>query len=107
LKDIESAWSRKISGYVLKQREAQTAMIEEAVNTGDTEALVEAAEVVPDVTLRDVWKFRITDPDKIPREFLIPDEAAIGKVVRAMKGKTKIEGVAVYNEPIVPKKRGG
>lgn len=44
------------------------------------------------------WKFRITDADKIPREYMVPDEKALGAVVRALKGKTNIPGIEVYPE---------
>lgn len=44
------------------------------------------------------WKFRITDVNKIPREYMIPDQTAIGQVVRALKGKTVIPGIEVYPE---------
>lgn len=45
-----------------------------------------------------LWKFRITNPDLIPREYLVPDEKAIGQVVRGLKDKTKIPGIEVYPE---------
>jgi hypothetical protein len=44
------------------------------------------------------WKFKITDVIKIPREYLIPDEKRIARVVRAMKDKTNIPGVEVWSE---------
>lgn len=45
-----------------------------------------------------LWKFKITNEAQIPREFLVVDEKKIGAVVRAMRGKTSIPGVAVYPE---------
>jgi hypothetical protein len=51
---------------------------------------------------RTIWKFRITDPDKIPHAYCIPDETAIGGVVRAMQNKAKAEkaipGIEVWSE---------
>jgi len=44
------------------------------------------------------WKFRIINASLIPRELMIPDEVAIGKIVSAMKGKTNIPGVEAYPE---------
>lgn len=44
------------------------------------------------------WKFRITDVDKIPREYMVPNETMIGQMVRAMKEKTSIPGVEAYPE---------
>lgn len=48
------------------------------------------------VAVRELWDFRITDEALIPREYLVPDEVAIGKVVRAMKANTRIAGVEVF-----------
>jgi hypothetical protein len=44
------------------------------------------------------WKFRIVDGRIIPRKFMVPDEVAIGKIVRASEGKIVIPGVEVYSE---------
>jgi hypothetical protein len=50
------------------------------------------------VSSSQVWKFRITNVDLIPREYMIPDEKAIGQVARALKNKTNIPGIEVYPE---------
>lgn len=50
---------------------------------------------------RKVWKFRIVDSAKIPREYLSVDEQKIGQIVRAMKEMAKIPGVEVYSEDTV------
>lgn len=42
------------------------------------------------------YKFRITNADLIPREYMVPDEKAIGQIVRALRDKTKIPGIEVY-----------
>jgi len=44
------------------------------------------------------WQFKIVDEKKIPREYLSVDEKKIRRVVQAMKGDTKIEGIDVYSE---------
>lgn len=44
------------------------------------------------------WKFRITDINKVPREYMMADEKAISAVARALKDKTNIPGVEVYSE---------
>jgi hypothetical protein len=78
------------------------AIAQEAVNV--MEAKIEAAPVVPDapvasgLSLRKVWKFKIKDAALLPREYLIPDEVKIGRVVRALKDDAKIPGVSVYSE---------
>jgi|SRR5262245_1211832 len=57
------------------------------------------------ILFRDNWKFEIIEPGLIPRDYLIPDEVAIGKIVRALKGTCKIPGVRVYRERIPVKGR--
>jgi hypothetical protein len=49
---------------------------------------------------RTVWKFRITDAAKLPREYLAPDEVKIGQVIRALKNMTNIPGVQAYEERV-------
>jgi len=58
------------------------------------------------VTLRDNWSFEIIDEALIPREYLIPDEVKIRKVVTVLKDKTNIPGVKAVNHPIIVKSRG-
>lgn len=48
------------------------------------------------------WKDLSDDQRKrvlqlLPREFLVPDESAIGRVTKAMKSSTRIPGVTVYD----------
>ena len=49
-------------------------------------------------TIRTNWKFRIVNAALIPRDFLIPDESAIGAYVRSRKDDTAIPGIEVYCE---------
>lgn len=46
-------------------------------------------------SVRNRYDFDIVDVNLIPREYLLVDMAAIGKVVRAMKEKTNIPGIKV------------
>lgn len=56
---------------------------------------------VSGVSMRDNWKYRVTNPALVPREYLMLDESKIGRVVKAMKDATTIPGVEVFNDPIV------
>lgn len=84
--------------------------IEKAVETNTPVVVTMVdAPVVPKVdglSSRKNWKFKITDATKLPREYLMPDEKAIGAVVRALKDKTKIEGVEVYFDETLIKRAG-
>lgn len=53
------------------------------------------------VSTRAVWKFRVTDANKIPREFLIVDEVKLRKFAGAMQHQAKVEGVEFYSEETV------
>ena len=110
------------------QEESQRLAIEDAVAL-EAEGRVEEAEavlanpvpvapvrvapapVVPDVarvkgvSSRTVWKFRILDETKIPRDYLLVNEQAIRAVVARTNGKIQIPGVEVYADQQVAVRR--
>ncbi len=49
-------------------------------------------------TMTTTWRWRLQDINKVPRQYLKPDEIALNAVVRALKGNAKIEGIEVYPE---------
>lgn len=49
---------------------------------------------------RTIWKFRIKDMNAIPRQYMIPNEVAIGGVVRSLKNQANIPGIEVYEERV-------
>lgn len=53
---------------------------------------------VAGTSIREEWRYEIVDPAMLPREYLIPDEKAIGAVVRALKDRASIPGVRAYSE---------
>jgi hypothetical protein len=57
------------------------------------------------VSIRKSWGYRIVDVGAIPREYMMPDEVAIGKVVRALGDKTKIAGIEVFEASSVAVRR--
>ena len=64
--------------------------------------VVEVKAAIPTlqgVASRRIWKFRIVDENKIPREYLMPDEKKIGQYVRDEKlpGEV-IPGIEAYSE---------
>lgn len=62
-----------------------------------------AAPQVKGVSTRVVTKFKITDPSKISRDFMVPDEKKIGQVVRAMgaDAATLVGGIEIFEETVV------
>ena len=96
-----------------ERRLKEAVAAEQAGNKEEAEAIIEAPIEAPPVVVqkttpkvagvsfRKKWTFRVTDPLKVPREYLTVDEVKIGGVVRAMEGKINIPGVEVYSEDVV------
>lgn len=49
---------------------------------------------------RTIWKARIIDERKIPRQYLIPDMVKINGVVRSLKNQHGIDGIEAYEERV-------
>lgn len=96
-----------------REEDKRIAIAEELANSGDNataEAVLDAPVEVTlppapkvdrpseEVSFREIWRYTVTDPASIPRDYMIPDDKKIGAIVRAMKGATKIPGVKVYAE---------
>jgi uncharacterized protein YhaN len=71
----------------------------------DTVTVKPAVPTVAGIRARVQWKFRITNPSKLPRQYLMADEVAIGQEVRRLKDKAKAEaaipGIEVYSEDAI------
>lgn len=87
---------------------AEAAKIEQADAKRVAAELIPTAPVVhleqpkvAGVSSRQAWKFEIADASQIPREYLIPDEKAIGAVVRALGARASIPGVRTYQDTII------
>lgn len=91
--------------------EAQAAAIAQSAQTGKpVELPAPVAVVVPVVaeasrgvktdygttTVRKTWKFEVTDPALVPRQFLSVDDQAIRRAIA--EGARTIEGVRIYQE---------
>lgn len=63
-------------------------------------APVVVAEIVrmPGSAKSQTWKYRIKDENKIPREYLIPNEKLLASIAKSSKGTVKIEGIEFYPE---------
>lgn len=111
LKEMEGAWNDKLRAHARAQAAEQQRLIAEAraaeAPVEIRENLVAASASVPQTTMNtfvDKWVFEITDPEKIPAEFLSPDLKKIGTVVAQLKDKTAIPGVRAWNEMTVKQK---
>jgi len=60
--------------------------------------------MVPKVTgksSRTIWRYRVVNPELVPKEYMMVDEIKLGQIVRALKGSTRIPGIQVYEESVV------
>lgn len=78
-------------------KEAAEAVISEPIQVAPV-VLPKSTPKVSGIATREVWRYRIIDPNKIPRQYLKIDEQLIGRIVRDSKGVINIPGVQVYPE---------
>ncbi|GAI82311.1 unnamed protein product, partial [marine sediment metagenome] len=45
------------------------------------------------------WKYRIVDIEKLPREYMIPDDAMLKSIATTHHDKKQVSGVEFYNDP--------
>lgn len=105
--DVEIHLKNECIGFDMRQRAAQQAAVAE------TAALVQAGQLplVPipvtvaaqGSSIRYDWKWTITDPDLVPRQFCSPDDAKIAasrdwSIYNAQYPPPKIDGVVFYQE---------
>lgn len=101
----EAAAQREKERLEALARKAQEAGRIEAAERHEERAAAVVAPViqreppkVAGLATREVWKFEVVDPGKVPREFLMIDEQRIRRYVAAMKAEARIDGVRVYAE---------
>ena len=95
---------RRLQEAILAEQHGQKEEAEAIMETPVQVAPVVVPKSVPKVSgmsIRDNWKFKITNEKLIPREYLKVDEVKIGQVVRALKSAANIPGIEVYNEGTV------
>lgn len=79
---------------------------------GELSETINLVEVLPEqqktirtdvgtVSQRDNWKYEVVDFSLLPDEYKEPNIALLTRVVKASKGQLKINGVRIYNEPIL------
>lgn len=96
----------RVEAAIEAEQSGDTVTAEAIMNTAPpapvvvTPPIVLQSTTVPQkgVVMRKTPKYRIVDENKIPREYLMVDEAKIGKIVRAMgeQAQAMIPGIEVY-----------
>ncbi len=114
---IRQEQEAKLRAELVRQEEerrlAEAKRLQDAGKVEQAEAIIGQPIVAPPVVLpkaapsvsgikqRKVWKWRLTDENAVPREYMVVDEQKIGAVVRSLGDKAKIAGIEVYEDTIV------
>lgn len=106
----EQDLKRKMTTYTLAQRKAQEEAMRAAavaVQAGDADTAASyigalaPAPVAQGVSIRKVWKHRVVDAAKVPREFLMVNDAAIVATIPKTGSPEAIPGVEFFEDGIV------
>lgn len=88
-----------------REKESEAAQAFEATQTAIREAAAVNVPVIfvpkaasSGTSFRTNWKWEVEDESQIPRELMMPNDVAIGAIVRTQKDKTKIAGIRVFAE---------
>jgi len=118
LKDFESSVKQVMTDWYMKEKarkdkeqakleeRAKAKAIKEQKECGADIPIMPAIPVVNDIktqrgdmsvtTMKKVWKFKVIDETKVPREYLSLDEVEIRRAIR--EGKREIKGLEIYQE---------
>ncbi len=78
--------------------EARVTAIEAQAAAVVAPVIQRAPPKVAGIVTREVWKFEVTDPKLVPREYCSVDESKIRGVVQSLKGDASIPGVRIYSD---------
>jgi len=85
-------------GQVEKAEELKEQAI---VKEGITPIVERTFEKAKGVSTKTVWHYRIIDINKVPREYLVPNDKMLNDVASATKGMLQVGGVEFYSEQIL------
>lgn len=103
LLELEALLKGKIAGYAAAKANANSSAIEAARAASTPEeasvelAKIQFADTPKNIGIRPTWKFEVTDPELVPREFCSPDL----KKIAAVPAMTPIAGVRWFQESVV------
>lgn len=95
---------RRLAEAIAAEQSGEKEVAEEIISAPVQPPPVVVPKTVPKVSgvsMMKQWKFRITDINKVPRQYLMVDEQKVGGVVRALKDQANIPGIEVYSVDVV------
>lgn len=99
----EKALEKRIANAAAKGKTEKVEELKEAKEEIQvmTPVVENKVEKIAGESMRDNWKFKITDKMIVPREYWKLDLEKIGKMVKASGGTFKALGIEIYNEPSI------
>jgi hypothetical protein len=96
----EAKLKAKIEEAKAKGNEAKVEKLETKLEATETAVIKVEPTIakVEGVKTRKIWKFKIVELAKVPRQYMIPDEKLLGEIARTTKGMKKIAGIEFYSE---------
>lgn len=108
LKQAEQILKSKLAAYAKEKEQRNVAALEQARQAptaqGAQQAIARVAPVVAPqgVSVRQVWKFTVTDENAVPRELCSPDPKKIAAAFQVVNGQpVPVPGVRWYQEDSV------
>lgn len=100
---IETVLKQRVAGYQETLRQEKQAAIVAAGQAPTPSAMAQlTALAVPPtptaISFRKTWEVEITDPNLVPRAYLLIDTAALRKVCQATKGQIQVPGVRFFQK---------
>jgi len=95
----------------INRKRMEAAQQEAALNNGEISESVKLVEVAPEqkpiktevgtAGMVANWKYEITDPTLLPREYMMPDTTLLTNTAKKYHDQKPVPGVKFYNEPYV------
>ncbi len=104
LKELQEKEAEKLLKKAEKQElkgnteKAEELKLEAEIKKTITPIVAPTIEKVSGANYITKWKFKITDQNKVPREYMIPNEEMLSRMATATKGTLKIDGIEFYSE---------
>lgn len=94
---------RKLEEAALKAAEQGKAALAVKKMVAAEAVKIEAPEFVKaaGTSMRKIWRYKIIDETKIPREFLMVNDSKLGAYARAEKENAKVDGCEFFSEDIL------
>lgn len=109
-KQAENEETKKRAALEEKARKAREAGNEEKADQLEQKAaevhvqapvLASTVQKVDGISMKQNWKARVIDANKVPREYLVVDEQKLNQMAKATKGSLSIAGVEFYAEDVL------